>query len=85
MRQNSVPVKEPADQVVRDIRRATRQHFSAADKIRIALEGLRGKDSRQRGTPHHRCHDLVAQMYRGVWRSGCDLHHFAGLDPRGTL
>jgi len=26
---------------VRDIRRATRRHFSAEDKIRIVLEGLR--------------------------------------------
>lgn len=27
------------------IRRATRRHFSAEDKIRIVLEGLRGDDS----------------------------------------
>src|SRR5690606_20050108 len=27
------------------IRRATRRHFSAEDKIRIVLEGLRGEDS----------------------------------------
>ena len=29
----------------KDIRRATRRHFSAEDKIRIALDGLRGDDS----------------------------------------
>ena len=45
MRQKSVPEKEPATQVVRNIRRATRRHFSAEDKIRIVLEGLRGDDS----------------------------------------
>jgi transposase len=45
MRQKSGPVKEPAEQVVKDIRRATRRHFSAEDKIRIVLEGLRGEDS----------------------------------------
>jgi transposase len=28
-----------------EIRRATRRHFSAEDKIRIVLEGLRGEDS----------------------------------------
>jgi transposase len=28
-----------------DIRRATRRHFSAEDKIRIVLEGLRGEES----------------------------------------
>ena len=38
MRQKSVPVKEPATQVVKNIRRATRRHFSADDKIRIVLE-----------------------------------------------
>jgi transposase len=45
MRQKSGPLREPADQVVKAIRRATRRHFSAEDKIRIVLEGLRGEDS----------------------------------------
>jgi transposase len=45
MRQKSVPTKAPAEQIVKDIRRATRRHFSAEDKIRIVLEGLRGEDS----------------------------------------
>ncbi len=35
MRQKSVPEKEPATQVVKNIRRATRRHFSAEDKIRL--------------------------------------------------
>jgi transposase len=42
MKQKSVPTKEPAEQVIKGIRRATRRHFSAEDKIRIVLEGLRG-------------------------------------------
>ena len=37
--------KEAATQVVKNIRRATRRHFSADDKIRIVLEGLRGEAS----------------------------------------
>ena len=37
--------KRPAEQVIKDIRRATRRHFSAEDKIRIVLDGLRGEDS----------------------------------------
>jgi len=45
MRQKSGPEKEPATQIVKNIRRATRRHFSAEDKIRIVLEGLRGEDS----------------------------------------
>ena len=39
------PTKAPAERVVKDIRRATRRHFSAEDKIRIVLDGLRGEDS----------------------------------------
>ena len=37
--------KAPAEKVVKDIRRSTRRHFSAEDKIRIVLDGLRGDDS----------------------------------------
>jgi transposase len=45
MRQKPGPAKEPAEQVVKEIRRATRKHYSAEEKIRIVLEGLRGEDS----------------------------------------
>jgi len=45
MRQKSGPEKQPADDAIRDIRRATRRHFSAEEKIRIVLEGLRGEES----------------------------------------
>ena len=37
--------KRSTQQTVRDIRRATRRHYSAEEKIRIVLEGLRGEDS----------------------------------------
>ena len=37
--------KDSAEKTVRDIRRATRRHYSAEEKIRIVLEGLRGEDS----------------------------------------
>ena len=45
MRPKSSSPKKPAEQEVKDIRRQTRRHFSAEDKIRIVLEGLRGDDS----------------------------------------
>ena len=45
MRQQTRPLKEPAEKVVQDIRRATRKHYSAEEKVRIILEGLRGEDS----------------------------------------
>jgi len=41
----TAPVKQPAETVIWDIGRATRRHFSAEDKIRIVLEGLRGEVS----------------------------------------
>src|SRR5688572_12482852 len=44
-RRAPISARAPAEQVVRDIRRATRKHHSAEDKIRIVLEGLRGEDS----------------------------------------
>ena len=34
-----------AEKLVRDIRRVTRRKFSAEEKIRIVLEGLRGEES----------------------------------------
>src|SRR5499427_1054610 len=45
MGQKSGPVKEPAEQIVKEISRATRRQFSAGEKIRIVLSGLRGEDS----------------------------------------
>jgi transposase len=45
MRQKSGPPNQPAETLVRDIRRATRKHYSAEEKIRIVVTGLRGEDS----------------------------------------
>ena len=45
MGQKSGPEKEPAEQVIKQIRRVTRRQFSAEEKIRIVLSGLRGEDS----------------------------------------
>ena len=40
-----VTIKAPAEQVVKNIRRATRKLHSSEEKIRIVLSGLRGEDS----------------------------------------
>ena len=45
MRQRDDRTPESAEKTVRDIRRATRRQFSAEEKIRIVLDGLRGEDS----------------------------------------
>ncbi len=44
MRARSVRA-DSAEKTVRDIRRATRRQYSAEEKIRIVLEGLRGETS----------------------------------------
>ena len=44
-RPRTAGTKPPAEQVVRNIRRATREQHSAEEKIRIVPEGLRGEES----------------------------------------
>jgi len=51
MGQQSEPVKELAEQVIKKICSAARHQFSAEEKIRIVLSGLRGEDS-------------IAELYR---------------------
>lgn len=41
MRRKSGTQKEPAEKVIKDIRRTTRRQYSAEEKIRIVLDGLR--------------------------------------------
>jgi len=45
MRQKQTMPASSAEEAIKDIRRATRRHWTAEDKIRIVLEGLRGEDS----------------------------------------
>ena len=45
MRAKPLAAKARAERIVNNIRRATRKHHSAEDKIRIVLEGLSGEES----------------------------------------
>jgi transposase len=45
MRQKSGPVKQPAEDTIKDIRRAMRPALLAEENIRVVLEGLRGEES----------------------------------------
>jgi len=45
MSQKSGTPKMSSDRIVKDIRRATRKQYSAEEKIRIVLDGLRGEHS----------------------------------------
>ena len=53
---------EPAEQVLREIRRSTRRQFSAEEKIRIAVSGLRdrGRPSQDRAIRPRRGTDNAA-------------------------
>jgi transposase len=45
MRSQVERTTKEAEKVVRDIRRATRRQYSAEEKIRIVIAGLRGEES----------------------------------------
>ena len=45
MRQKSQTRQTGADKAIKDIRRATRKQYSAEEKIRIVLDGLRGEET----------------------------------------
>ncbi len=45
MRQKPGTPKSSTERIVKDIRRRTRKHHSAEEKIKIVLEGLRGEES----------------------------------------
>ena len=60
MGQKSGARTKPAQQVVKEIRRITRRQFSAEEKIRIVLTGLRGEDSIAELC---RCEGIVQNLY----------------------
>jgi len=85
MRAKSSSAKKPAEQVVKDIRRATRRHFSAEDKIRIVLEGLRGDDSiaelcRKEGIAQSLYYVWSKELMEAGKRRPC-RHHRRGQGP----
>ena len=45
MRRKSSPPETSSERLVRDIRRATRKQYSAEEKIRVVIDGLRGEVS----------------------------------------
>ena len=45
MKQKPAGRPSSSEQIIRDIRRKTRKQYSAEEKIRIVLDGLRGEDS----------------------------------------
>ena len=45
MRHKSEPRGTASEKAIKDIHRATRKHYSAEEKIRIVLDGLRGEET----------------------------------------
>ena len=45
MKQRPAGRPSSSEKIIRDIRRKTRKQYSAEEKIRIVLDGLRGEDS----------------------------------------
>ena len=54
MKMRIKPTNSKATKMVRDIRRANRKLYSAEEKIRIVLEGLRGETT-------------IAELWRGTY------------------
>ena len=62
------PARVPAEKLVRDIRRATRKHHSAEDKIRIVLEGLRSEETMSQILRDVRFHGSLSYATSLIWR-----------------
>jgi transposase-like protein len=58
-----------AEEAIKDIRRAARRHWSAEDKIRIVLEGLRGEESisELRARSASRSGGAAGEAARPIW------------------
>jgi hypothetical protein len=63
MRKKSGPAKEPAEKIVKEIRRMTRRKFSAEEKIRVVLEG-RGEHRRTVPARGNRPESLLSVVER---------------------
>ena len=61
-----------AEQTVRDIRRRTRKQYSAEEKIRIVLSGLRGEDSIAELCTTMRADAVTQTLNLALQASGCD-------------
>ena len=70
MRQKSATPNSPSERLVKNIRRATRKQYSAEEKIRIVLDGLRGESSiaelcRREANGTLFCSRMIARTLKG--------------------
>ena len=65
MSQKSGTAKPSAERIVKDIRRATRKQYSAEEKIRIVLDGLRGEHNQKFGVQFARAQTIFGAVRVG--------------------
>ena len=75
------------ERVVQDIRRKTRRRFSAEEKIRIVLEGLRGEESiatlcRKEGLAPNLYLPVEQGVSRGRQEASCRRYEPCSAGPR---
>ena len=68
MNKKSVGIKEAAEKLVKNIRRRTSRKYSAEEKIRIVLAGLRGEESIAALCRREDCGKPLLQMVERVSR-----------------
>ncbi len=78
--------KAPAEQVVKDIRRATRKLHSSEEKIRIVLSGLRGEVATYRNSNRLLGHSIFLRS-GNIWPpfEHADLIGCSALDVHDLL
>lgn len=70
MRRKSESQKPSSERIAKDIRRAARKQYSAEEKIRIVLDGLRGEVQHRGAVPARgHCREPVLQLVEGVSRN----------------
>jgi transposase-like protein len=62
---------QSAEKAIKDIRRKTRRRFSAEEKIRIVIEGMRGENSISDAvSPQRHCGESVLPVVERLSRGG---------------
>ena len=91
MRQKSNSTPASSETLVRDIRRATRKHHAAEEKIRIVLDGPARRDINRRALParrHRREHVFVWMWGSRSFRNSSKINNLeltnGGLAWRGS-
>ena len=87
MSQKSGTPKLSSERIVKDIRRATRVQYSAEEKIRVVLDGLRGEHSwnsaRREGIAESLYLHLVEGLPGGRQTAPCGRYRAGGYQRRG--